>query len=129
MSRLKELVAELEVESGFEEQEEVKKISVTGRLTEEEVWRLDYVSKRIGMSRSGFAQVLMTDGCLEAAEGLGVDSNELRCLYISEKSGRPVDEVREDMKKSGIFVTTEKGEKVNVTGIYAAGQGSVRRAK
>lgn len=129
MSRLKELAAELKLDHVSEEQEEVKKISVTGRITEEEVWRLDYVSKRIGMSRSGFAQVLMIDGCIDAAEGLGLDLNELRCLYIAEKSGRSIEEVRQEWSQSGLFITTESGEKINVTDIYAAGADSSRRAK
>ncbi len=111
MSRIKEMVSELEIEQGFEQQEEGRKISVTGRISEEEVWRLDYVSKRVGLSRSGFAQELLKEGCIEAAEGLGIDLAELQALYISEKSKKPIEECREMLSKSGFFSVDSKEAK------------------
>lgn len=108
MSRLKEMAAHLEKHHCFEEQEEVRKTSVTGRLTEEEVFRIDYVAKRIGMARSRFAQALMTEGCLEAAEGLGIDLPEFQALYLSEKFKKPVEECREMLSKTGFSSQEEK---------------------
>ena len=123
MSRLIEVVKELEVEAGFKKQEEEVKVMISTRVTEEEAWRIDFLAKRVCLSRAGLCQILLKEACIDAAEALGFPFAELQALYLSEKSGKPIEEVKEMLSKSGIFVTSKNGEQINITGIVSAVNG------
>lgn len=120
MSNVKEIIAQIEAAKDSETAEDTRKVAVTARLTEEEVWRMDYIAKHLSLSRSGLATTLLTEATIDAAEQLGYSFDDLRCIYISEKSGKSIEEVKEMWSKSGIFVQTEDGQKVNVTSLLAS---------
>lgn len=121
MSNVKETVKRIEMEKGFEEQIELKKLTVSCRVDEEEAFRLDLVAKRLGYTRSAMVAILLNEAVLDAAEEFGLSLDELRCMFIAERTGRDIEEVRKDWKKSGIFLTTEGGETVNITPFINSG--------
>ncbi len=108
MSRIKETVQEMEAARGLEDQREIKLIAITARLSEDDMWRLEFVAKRLGYTKTGFAQAILPDAILEAAEGLGYPLAELQALYLSEKSKKPIEECREMLSQSGFFPASSK---------------------
>jgi len=102
MSKVGKVVCEIEASMGLDIVKDKSKTSVSARITEEEVFRVDYIAKRLDMSRSAFAGILINEGCLDAAESLGISLSEIQAQYLSKKFNKPVEEYREMLKKTGI---------------------------
>jgi predicted transcriptional regulator len=101
MSKIKDLVIELDTARGFDDIDSGKRSGVTAKLLEEDIFRLDYLADHLKKSRSGLAQLLMEEAIVEALEALGFDLAEIRILYMSKKFGKSVEECRAMLNQTG----------------------------
>jgi len=108
MSRIAEMAKQMKLESDMEQLEEKKRVAVSMRVDDFTRFCLDKFAGIVGVSRASLCQELVSEGVLEGFEAIGTSLDDLHAMFISERSGRDIEEVRADLAKTGLFVGEEK---------------------
>lgn len=90
MSQLEKLLKDLDYSKSLEEAKEVIKIAVTARIEEQHIFKLDFLAKHFGLSRTAMSQELLISACMDAMTELGYDDQQqfdmwLETLNIKEE--------------------------------------------
>ena len=104
MSRIADMAKEMKTMKDHGEWKEGQKKTVTVRLDEFGLFCLDFFVSQVGGNRTSNSTELVSEGALEGLEALGFTLDDLQAKFISEKSGKNLDEVKADLAKTGIEV-------------------------
>ena len=110
MSRIAEMAKQMKEAKDKEQFEHVKKFAVSMRLDEFTKWCLDKFVEVAGGTKTALCQELVSEGVLEGFEALGTTLDDLRCMYIAERSGKSLEEVQSDYDQTGIFIDGKRAE-------------------
>lgn len=83
MSRISDRINEIKNAQEMGDVAEKKKISITIRVEDFTIHCIDKLMEEIGGSRSGIALEMVSEGVLDALEGLGYNLDELQESYLS----------------------------------------------
>lgn len=84
MSRIADRINEIKSAQGMEEFLEKKKVSITIRVEDFTLHCIDKLVNEIGGTRSGVAHEMVSEGVLDALEGLGYNLDDLQKVYWEE---------------------------------------------
>lgn len=110
MSRIAEMVKEMIESKETNVVEDKRKYVVSLRVDGFTKWAIDKLHEVAGGTKTALCQEILSEGVLEGFEALGTKLDDLRCMYIAERSGKSLEEVKAEYDQTGIFIDGKRAE-------------------